>query len=95
MKDIMIDTDRQKTEIITFLVCFAIATLLNVYAIISYDTPWSELYTSFFYLIAFSIVLYVAWTILRIVCFCILYCRNKKIYKKQNLEYPFNNTITP
>ena len=41
-------------------------TIGGGYAIISYETPFSEMLTSFFYVLAFSGVLYVFWTILRI-----------------------------
>ena len=43
-----------------------LGNLANLYAIISYETPFSEMLTSFFYVLAFSGVLYVFWTILRI-----------------------------
>ena len=66
MKNTVITAHRKKTELLTLLACFIIGNLANLYAIISYETPFSEMLTSFFYVLAFSGVLYVFWTILRI-----------------------------
>ena len=66
MKNTVITARRKKIELLTFLACFIIGNLANLYAIISYETPFSEMLTSFFYVLAFSGVLYVFWTILRI-----------------------------
>ena len=66
MKNTVITARRKKIELLTLLVCFIIGNLANLYAIISYKTPFSEMLTSFFYVLAFSGVLYVFWTILRI-----------------------------
>lgn len=65
MKNTVI-TPPEKIELLTLLACFIIGNLANLYAIISYETPFSEMLTSFFYVLAFSGVLYVFWTILRI-----------------------------
>ena len=66
MKNTVITARRKKIELLTLLACFIIGNLANLYAIISYETPFSEMLTSFFYVLAFSDVLYVFWTILRI-----------------------------
>ena len=66
MKNTVITARRKKIELLTLLACFTIGNLANLYAIISYETPFSEMLTSFFYVLAFSGVLYVFWTILRI-----------------------------
>ena len=66
MKNTVITARRKKIELLTLLACFIIGNLANLYAIISYETPFSEMLTSFFYVLAFSGVLYVLWTILRI-----------------------------
>ena len=66
MKNTVIAARRKKIELLTLLACFIIGNLANLYAIISYETPFSEMLTSFFYVLAFSGVLYVFWTILRI-----------------------------
>lgn len=66
MKNTVITARRKKIELLTLLACFIIGNLANLYAIISYETPFSEMLTSFFYVLTFSGVLYVFWTILRI-----------------------------
>ena len=66
MKNTVITARRKKIELLTLLACFIIGNLANLYAIISYETPFSEMLTSFFYVLAFSGVLYDFWTILRI-----------------------------
>ena len=65
MKNTVITARRKKIELLTLLACFIIGNLANLYAIISYETPFSEMLTSFFYVLAFSGELYVFWTILR------------------------------
>lgn len=68
MKDITIRISRrrQRHEIITLAVCFAVAFLTNVYAIVAYDAPWTELLTSLFFVITFTVVLYVVWGCVRL-----------------------------
>lgn len=68
MKDsnIFISVKRKKTELISFLICFVVANLVNLYAIIAYDTSFKELYTQLGYIILFTIALYVVWSLLRI-----------------------------
>ena len=78
MKDIILSTRRQKTELLTWLVCFVIANLVNLGAILSYDAPLLELVTSIGYVTVFSIVMYVAWTALRLVYAGIKPLMNKK-----------------
>ena len=69
MKDTLITAHRKKVELLTWLVCFAMANLLNLYAIIAYKTSFLEVLTSFFYVIMFSCVLYVIWSVLRLVIY--------------------------
>lgn len=66
MKDTLITARRKEIELYTWLVCFAIANVCNLYAIIVYGTPFMELFTAFFYVFAFACTLYAMWTILRI-----------------------------
>ena len=49
MKDTILTARRKKIEIYSFLVCFVIANLLHVYAIVEYGASFMELFTSFFY----------------------------------------------
>ena len=65
MKDTVLTARRKKIEIITLLVCFVLANLVNLYAIITYHRSMMEMITSIFYIIIFAFVLYAAWTLLR------------------------------
>lgn len=67
MKDTIVTARRKKTELVTLLICFVIANLANLYAIITYRSSFMELITSFFYVLIFAFVLYAFWSILRIV----------------------------
>ena len=60
-----IPSRRIRKELLSLLVCFIIAVGLNIYAIIHYDAPLSELWTSILYVLEATVVLYVAWIILR------------------------------
>lgn len=66
MKNTIITARRKKIELFTLLVCFIIGNLANLQAIISYKAPLAEMLTSIFYVLAFSCVLYVFWTVLRL-----------------------------
>lgn len=70
----------EKIELLTMLACFVVANLANLYAIISYDTPFSEMLTSIFYVLAFSCVLYAFWTLLRVLFYgiCRLFLKKEK-----------------
>ncbi len=62
MKDITIKGSVLKKELIVWLICFAIANLVNIFAIISRDTQWKELITMMHIVILLSILFYgIAW----------------------------------
>ena len=63
MKDTVLTARRKKIEIITLLVCFVLANLVNLYAIITYHRSMMEMIT---YIIIFAFVLYAAWALLRL-----------------------------
>lgn len=80
MKDTIIKAKQKKIEIISFLACFLIANLANLYAIITYDdTSSSELFTSLGYVLILSLVLYVFWCIIRI-----LFYATKRLFKAKS-----------
>jgi len=66
MKDTLITAKRKKKELITLLICFVLANLANLYSIIVYHTLFSELITSLLYVIAFTVALYIFWSLLRL-----------------------------
>ena len=72
MKDTIITARRKKIEVFTWLVCFVISFLLNLYAIVEFGAPYTELYTSIFYVLLFACVLYGVWTLIRLLVFAIL-----------------------
>lgn len=78
MKELIISTRRQKTELKTLLVCFIIANLVNLVAIIVYDASLLELITSIGYVAVFTLVIYVAWTAIRGGCYGIRQLLRKK-----------------
>ncbi|WP_125043105.1 hypothetical protein [Bacteroides faecalis] len=81
MKDSIITAQRKKKELINLLVCFIIANLVNLYAIITYHTHFFEMITSIFYIIIFTFLIYAFWTIIRIFFYGIkvLFKRESKI----------------
>lgn len=78
MKDIIITRRQQQIEIASVIVCFIISFGVNVYAIISYHAPAIEMITSIFYVLAFTLVLYVLWVVIRLVIAGV-----KRLFKKK------------
>ena len=66
MKDTIITAERKKVEIRTFLICFLLANLVNVYAIVTYGTSIKEIATQVGYVFLLSVVLYLLRRILLI-----------------------------
>jgi hypothetical protein len=58
MRDFTIRVRHQKTEMVVLVLCFLLAFLLNVTAIIIYHTPWKELITQGHVVIFISLFLY-------------------------------------
>ena len=71
MKDTILTARRKKTELI-------IANLVNLYSIFTYNTPLTEMITSFFYVLIFSVALYIIWSLLRILFYGITALFKKK-----------------
>ena len=67
MKDTLITAQRKKTELLTFLVCFGVAFLLNVGCIFYYHTPFSEVFTQIGYVLVITVALYLIWTAIRLI----------------------------
>ena len=78
MKDTVLTARRKKIEIITLLVCFVLANLVNLYAIITYHRSMMEMITSIFYIIIFAFVLYAAWALLRLLFYGVTALFTKK-----------------
>jgi len=71
MKPIIISPQRIKREGTYLLVTFIIANLLNVYAIITYQSRWSELISFLPLIIMLSLFLYVIIGLVRLIVFSI------------------------
>jgi hypothetical protein len=78
MPNIYISHRRIRIELISLAVCFLIATALNVYAIIHYKSPVSELWTSILYVLMATAFLYAVWTFLRLIAYGIKKLFNRK-----------------
>lgn len=66
MKDIKISVATQKREMYYLLVSFVAANLVNLWAIIKYDSSMSELVTSFFYVLTFTFAVYFFLLLIRL-----------------------------
>ena len=78
MKDTILTAGRKKTELIRLFLCFIIANLVNLYSIFTYNTPLTEMITSFFYVLIFSVALYIIWSLFRILFYGITALFKKK-----------------
>ncbi|MFB6342525.1 hypothetical protein ACE1ET_12410 [Saccharicrinis sp. FJH62] len=78
MKNITITPKHLKTELIVFASLFILSFLANVYAIITYHTEWSELYTSLFYVLTICAILYVSTGVFRLIIILILKSLKRK-----------------
>lgn len=58
MKDLVITSKRIKKEFYILLICFVIAFIINVVAVTTYKTPWSEIFTQIGYVIIITVLLY-------------------------------------
>lgn len=81
MKDTIITVERKKAEIRTFGICFLLANLVNIYAIIAYATSIKEVVTQIGYVFLLAVVLYLLRSILLIV-----YILVKKIININNIR---------
>lgn len=66
MKDVLITTRRQKTELKYLIASFVLAFCLNICAILLYHTAWRELYTQWFPMLALAIVIYFLLLLIRL-----------------------------
>lgn len=78
MPNIYISHHRIRVELVSLAVCFLIATGLNIYAIIHYKSPFSELWTSILYVLMATAFFYAVWTLLRLIVYCIKRIVNHK-----------------
>lgn len=65
MKDTVLTARRKKLELLWLAGAFLLANAINVYAIVVYHTPASELLTSFFYVLTATVVIYLLTLLVR------------------------------
>ncbi|MCR4860718.1 MAG: hypothetical protein K5910_08660 [Bacteroidales bacterium] len=65
MKDLIIPAVRLRRELRTLAICFAIAVVANIGAIIGYKTPFYEIFTQIGYVVVITLVLYLVWALIR------------------------------
>jgi NADH:ubiquinone oxidoreductase subunit K len=71
MKDIVFTAKRQRTELIVFGVCLLVSFLMNVYAIVAFNTEWKELYTQLLWVLAIAVFLYAVSVGIRLIYTCV------------------------
>ena len=65
MKDIVITAKKLVREAWVWLGCFVVANGVNVSAIVTYNRPWTELYSQIGFVVAVSIAIYLLLWIVR------------------------------
>ncbi len=66
MKDITIKGSIIRRELIIWGICFLIALLINVYAILVYNTSWSELFNTLHIVFLISLLFFGTTIIVRL-----------------------------
>ncbi len=79
MKDIIITSKIIKREIYVWLCALIAAQLMNVYAIVKYNTQWRELYSQLGYILMLSIVLYLLIAMIRLLVHLI---RKSRLFRR-------------
>lgn len=58
MKDIIITSHKIRRERNIYLICFLLAFVINIAAIVAYTRPWTETFTQLGYVFVISLFLY-------------------------------------
>ncbi len=69
MKDIVIKWKWIRREILILLSLYVFANFVNIISILIYDTPWSELYTSQFFVLYLVEWFYIISVVIRLAYF--------------------------
>lgn len=64
-------------ELVVFAACLLIAFAANIYAIVHYQTSWSELYTDIGFTMVLALVIYVARCVFKLLvkAICYIVCK--------------------
>ena len=71
LKGLYISPKRLKKEIAIFAICFIIGFILNIYAIIRFQTSWHEIFSQLGYVLLITISLYFIVFFIRLILFLI------------------------
>ncbi len=82
MEDITIKGKRIQREFIILMICVLVAFGINIYSIITYQTPWVELWTYLPTVILFGIMIYLLLGALR----SLVYVIRKVFIKKRTMK---------
>ena len=66
MKDLVISAKAIQRELLAAGICLLLALLVNVAAIVAYDTHWIELLTTFHLTLLLALLLYLVSAVLRL-----------------------------
>ncbi len=66
MKDIVITGRRVRLELYILFASFAIAELVNLFSIIKYETPWTELFSQIGFVLILTVIIYAVQWLLRL-----------------------------
>lgn len=66
MKDTVITATTKRRELYVWLACLVVANIINVVAIIKFQSPWYELFTQVGYMLVTSFVLYALVLVVRL-----------------------------
>lgn len=79
MKDIIITSQKIRRERNIYLVCFLLAFVINIAAIVAYTRPWIETFTQLGYVFVISLFIYFIQWIPRILFIGLRYFFERKI----------------
>ena len=66
MKDTVITARTKKRELAIFAACVVLAFLVNAYAIATYETTWSEMYTMIGMVLTIGVTFYAVQGLIRL-----------------------------
>lgn len=85
MKDFIISGTRIRRELWWLAACLGVAYALNIFAIVHWDRPLSELYMTLGYVVTLAFMLYLILLVLRLLIWgCAVLA--KRVIKKNNLK---------
>ncbi len=83
MKDIVIKGKHVRRELIVFVICIVIVSVVNAFAISKYGTSWSELYSVWYAVLFVAVLLYVVLIPFRYIgCRLVRCIKNKRCKSK-------------